>query len=102
VTPAELRTGDVVRILGLYRRRRVTIRLDRMPVEVDSGAWLLCGYEALADPRGHSRRFHARFVEADADLEVLEEGPPRYRRAAGSLRLEPVPRPAPTTKESHP
>lgn len=75
--PLDLVVGARVRVLGRYYRQRVVIRLDREPVLVPASATsglavLLCGYERLDGPRGHSRRFHARFVEPDELVEVVE------------------------------
>jgi hypothetical protein len=74
--PLELGQGDRVRVRGRYRRRHVTITLDRPPVETEAtstsaAAVLLCGYERLEGPTGNSRRFHARFVELDEQVEVV-------------------------------
>lgn len=63
---ADARRGDVVRVLGLYRRHRVRLWLDRDPVPAGSdGVVMLCGYEAVQRPTGPTRRFHVRFVPAD-------------------------------------
>lgn len=98
--PAELRRGDRVRVLGRFRRRRVVITLDRNPVELDAsktaepGEWLLCGYERTESPRGNRRRFHPRITANGELVELLEEGPPNYRRHPDGV-IRPDPRPAP-------
>ena len=61
--PGDLRQGQRVRVLGLYRQRRATFVLDRPPCVLDSGDVLLCGWGGYA--------FRARFVRADEPVEVL-------------------------------
>jgi hypothetical protein len=72
-----LTTGDRVRVLGRYRKRRVTMRLDRPPMhlgrtESSAPAVMLCGYERTEGPRGASRRFVIRFVEPGESVELVE------------------------------
>jgi hypothetical protein len=74
--PLDLTQGTRVRVLGRYRRRRVTMRLDRPPVFTDdtatsAAAVMLCGYQRTEGPRGASRRFVVRFVEPSEPVEVI-------------------------------
>lgn len=66
--PADLQRGQTVRVLGYYRRRRVTFCLDRPPVVLDRGMIMLCGHSPR---RGRYPAFVIRFVDADTPVEVI-------------------------------